>query len=52
MTIQKRALAELIGTFWLVFGVRYQQELYYDEEFRELARLPPRVSHLGQCVMP
>ncbi|MGH9523409.1 MAG: ferredoxin--NADP reductase, partial [Terriglobales bacterium] len=23
--------------FWLVFGVRYQQDLYYDEEFRALA---------------
>ena len=24
--------------FWLVFGVRYQEYLYYDEEFRELER--------------
>jgi ferredoxin-NADP reductase len=24
--------------FWLVFGVRYQQDLYYDDEFRRLER--------------
>ncbi len=32
--------------FWLVFGVRYQQDLYYDEEFRVLERTHPNFHYL------
>ena len=32
--------------FWLVFGTRYQAELYYDEEFRQLERENPNFHYL------
>lgn len=32
--------------FWLIFGVRYQQELYYDEEFRALERAHPNFHYV------
>lgn len=32
--------------FWLVFGVRYRQDLYYDEEFRLLERDHPNFHYI------
>lgn len=32
--------------FWLVFGVRYQQDLYYDDEFRRLANEHPKFHYI------
>lgn len=32
--------------FWLVFGVRYQQDLYYDDEFRQFERDHPNFHYL------
>jgi ferredoxin-NADP reductase len=32
--------------FWLVFGVRYQQDLYYDEEFRQMERDNPNFHYI------
>jgi ferredoxin-NADP reductase len=32
--------------FWLVFGVRYEPDLYYDEEFRQLQRDHPNFHYV------
>ncbi|HXZ78696.1 MAG TPA: FAD-binding oxidoreductase [Terriglobales bacterium] len=32
--------------FWLVFGVRYQEDLYYNDEFLELARRHPNFHYI------
>jgi ferredoxin-NADP reductase len=32
--------------FWLVFGTRYQQDLYYDDEFRQMEREFPNFHYI------